>query len=87
MSNRQDPRPPRHPARPGGEREELLRCWTRTSTRSWWRTDANKTEIKIAVETIFKVQRDRREHDQPHGQEAADPVGHRASVPTPSGPS
>ena len=34
---RQDPRPPRHPARPGGEREELRRCWTRTSTRSWLR--------------------------------------------------
>ena len=30
-------------------------CWMRTSTRSWWLPDANKTEIKIAVETVFKV--------------------------------
>ena len=49
--------------------------------------DANKTEIKIAVETIFKVTCHRGEHAQPAGQEAADPLRLRASAPTPSGPS
>ena len=35
--------------------EKSTACWTRTSTRSWSHPEANKTEIKIAVETVFKV--------------------------------
>ena len=49
--------------------------------------DANKTEIKIAVEAIFKVKVTGVNTHQPAGQEAADPGGLRASAPTPSGPS
>ena len=36
--------------------------------------DANKTEIKIAVETVFKVRVTEREHAEPAGQEAAHQV-------------
>ena len=38
-------------------------------------TDANKTEIKIAVESIFKVKVTGVNTHQPSGQEAADPCG------------
>ena len=50
--------------------------------------DANKTQIKIAVEQIFDVKVVRgREHDQPPGQAQADPLRLRASARTPSAPS
>ncbi len=39
--------------------------------------DANKTEIKIAVEKIFGVKVDGREHAQPRGQAQAHPYGLR----------
>ena len=41
--------------------------------------DANKTEIKIAVEKVFGVKVDRRQHAQPRGQAQAHP--HRLRPP------
>ena len=48
------------------------------------RTDANKTEIKIAVEQVFNVTGHRRQHAQPRRQARRTRAG-GASAPTPSG--
>ena len=57
-------------------------CSTRTSTRSSSRPDANKTQIKIAVEQVFGVKVTRRQHAQPPGQAQAHPVRLRQAPDT-----
>ena len=47
--------------------------------------DANKTEIKIAVEQVFDVTRDRREHARTARASASAPVSAWAGARTPSG--
>ena len=42
------------------------------------RPDANKTQIKIAVEQVFNVTGARRQHAEPAGQAQAHPVGVRS---------
>ena len=46
--------------------------------------DSNKTQIKIAIEKIFKVKVDVGEHRQPAGQAQAHPRRATASARTPS---
>ena len=44
--------------------------------------DANKTQIKIAVEKVFQVKVTRRQHAQPAGQAQAHPRGLRSAGET-----
>ena len=80
----EDRRPARRPARAGRSRRRATGCSTRTSTRSSSRPDANKTQIKIAVEQVFGVKVTEREHAQPPGQAQAHPRPASASARTPS---
>ena len=76
--------PARHPARARSSPRRATACSTRASTRSSSTRDANKTEIKIAVEKVFGVKVAVGQHAQPPGQAPAHPVrlrqaqGHQA---------
>ena len=54
------------------------------STSFWLRRDANKIEIKQAIEEIFSVKVDKRQHHPDAGQDEADRLLSRGPPPLPT---